>query len=101
MRMLLWIAAWVGVAIWSLVAFAGHALLGVAGELFAANADIAPLSPEGVVGLSTLVDGLAAFGQGAVFFIWAFGSLLILAVPYIASRLIGRRSGATGLPLRK
>jgi hypothetical protein len=101
MRMLLWIAAWIGVAIWSLFAFAGHALLGVAGDLFVANADIAPLSPEGVVSLSALIDGLAAFGQGAVFFVWAIGSLVILSVPYFASRLFGRRSGAMRLPQRR
>jgi hypothetical protein len=91
MRTLSWIIAWIAVAVWSLVAWAGHAFLGFAGDVVADNADVAsdlvPVPPEGVELLSGLADTAAWLGQGAVVVVWAIGVLAILAVPAILGLL--------------
>jgi hypothetical protein len=97
MRTLVWMLAWASVALWSLVAWMGHGLVGFAGDVVADNADVAPVTPEGVELLSGLVDWIAWAGQGAVVAVWAIGALAILAAAAVVVRLLGGR----GTPARR
>jgi hypothetical protein len=94
MKTLVWILAWISVAIWSLVAWAGHGLLGFAGGMVADNADVAPVTPEGVELLSGLADWMTWAGQGAVVVVWAVGALAILGVAALVARLLRPRPPA-------
>ncbi len=87
MKGLIWGIAIVLAAIWSLVAWAGHGLIGFAGRLLADNADLAPVDPEGVVLISEWTDVLAGFGQGTVAVIWGIGLLLIVGLAALAAKI--------------
>lgn len=91
MRTLMWTVAWIGVAIWSMIAWFGHAMIGVLGAVFGGGGVTTDFGPIGGTGLQNLVDGMADLGQGAVLVVWAIVSLMILAVPAVLGRLFGRR----------
>lgn len=94
MRTLMWTFAWIGVAIWSLIAWSGHAIIGIAGAVFGGGGVTTDFGPIGGTGLQNLVDAMADLGQGAVLVVWALVSLMILAVPAIIGRIFGSRRRA-------
>jgi hypothetical protein len=85
-----WVLAWVAVAIWSLVAFSAYGLLDLLGGLLARNADTLASDPPTVEWLFWVVSGLKNLGLTAILVVWGFVSLVILAVPWGLSRLAGR-----------
>jgi hypothetical protein len=94
MRTLMWTLAWIGVAIWSLIAWSGHAIIGIVGAVFGGGGTTMDFGPIGGTGLQNLVDAMADLGQGAVLVVWALVSLMILAVPAILGRIFGSRRRA-------
>ena len=90
MRRLLWILAWIGVAVWSLFAWGAYGLLDLFGNVAARNADIVSNHPETVEWLSWAITTLRGLGLAAVVFVWGLVSLLILAVPAVLGLFLGR-----------
>ena len=90
MTRVVWVLAWVAVAIWSLVAFSAYGLLDLLGGLLARNADTLASDPPTVEWLFWVVSGLKNLGLTALLVVWGFVSLVILAVPGGLSRLAGR-----------
>src|SRR5690348_10051406 len=89
MRRLLWILAWIAVAIWSLFAWGAYGLLDFFGGVAARNADVVTGHPETVEWLSWALTVLRSLGLGAIVILWGFVSLLILAVPAVLGLLLG------------
>jgi hypothetical protein len=90
MRRLLWVLAWIAVAVWSLFAWGAYGLLDFFGGVAARNADVVIGHPETVEWLSWAFAVLRSLGLGAVVFVWGLVSLLILAVPAVLSLFLGR-----------
>lgn len=89
MRRLLWVFAWIAVALWSLFAWGAYGLLDFFGGVAARNADIVTGHPESVEWLSWGLMTLRGLGLGAIVFVWALVSLLILAVPAVLGLFFG------------
>ncbi|MBB3017817.1 fatty acid desaturase [Microvirga lupini] len=89
MRRLLWVLAWMAVAIWSLFAWGAYGLLDFFGGIAARNADIVTGHPETVEWLSWALTTLRGLGLGAIVVVWGLVSLLILAVPAVLSLFLG------------
>jgi fatty acid desaturase len=78
MKRLLWVLAWIAVAFWSLFAWGAYGLL----DFFTGH-------PESVEWLSWALMTLRGLGLGAIVFVWALVSLLILAVPAVLGLFLG------------
>src|SRR3712207_8937978 len=89
MRRLLWILAWIAVAVWSLFAWGAYGLLDFFGGFAARNADIVTGSPEAVEGLSWALTTLRGLGLGAIVVVWGLVSLLILAGSAVVGAVLG------------
>ena len=89
MTRLVWAFGWVGVAIWSLFCALAYGLFDLVGKGFMRNADAFSNSPEAVESLWKFFSFLHSFSTGAVLVIWAFVSLMILAVPWAIDRMVG------------
>ena len=90
MRRLLWILAWVAVAVWSLFAWGAYGLFDLFGDVAVRNADAVTNHPETVEWLSWALSVLRSLGLAAIIVVWAAISLLILAVPTIIGFFLGR-----------
>src|SRR3712207_4878458 len=90
MRRLLWILAWIAVAVWSLFAWGAYGLLDFFGGIAARNADMVTGHPETVEWLSWALTALRGLGLGAIVVVWGLVSLLILAVPALLGVFLGR-----------
>lgn len=95
MSRLLWFFGWAGVAVWSLLCAATYGLLDVVGRIFMRNADAFSSDPNTVEGLWRMLNGLHTLSTGAVMVVWALVSLLILSVPWLLDRMVGRATGPT------
>ena len=82
MTRVLWVFAWIAVAIWSLVAFSAYGLLDLFGGLLARNADTLASEPGTVEWLFWITNGLKNIGLTAILLVWGLVSLAILAVPW-------------------
>ena len=91
MRRLLWVLAWIGVALWSLFAWGAYGLLDVFGDVAVRNADIVSDHPETVEWLSWGFSVLRNLGRGAIVFVWGAVSLLILAIPAVIGLILPTR----------
>jgi hypothetical protein len=89
MKRLLWVLAWIAVALWSLFAWGAYGLLDFFGGVAARNADIVTGHPESVEWLSWALMTLRGLGLGAIVFVWGLVSLLILAVPAVLGLVFG------------
>ena len=98
MKTLIWIATAVLLGLWSLVAWITHGLVSVAGNLVANNADIIPADPLLIEWASWLASAGTGVGEWLVVAVWAFVSLILLAVGFVATRLVPRFR--QGLPAR-
>ncbi len=92
MSRLIWVFAWLGVAIWSLFAFSAYGLLDLFGGLIARSADAFTRDPETEEWLFWLFNGLKNLGLTAILVIWGLVSLCLLAVPWFFDRLAGHAS---------
>jgi hypothetical protein len=98
MKRLLWILAWIAVAVWSLFAWGAYGLLDLFGGLASRNADVVTSNPETVEWLSWGLSTLSGLGLAAIVVVWGVVSLLILAVPAAASLILGRASPSQRQP---
>ncbi|NBJ13175.1 hypothetical protein [Microvirga arsenatis] len=89
MKRLLWVLAWIAVALWSLFAWGAYGLLDFFGGVAARNADIVTGHPETVEWLSWALTTLRGLGLGAIVVVWGLVSLLILAVPAVLGLFLG------------
>lgn len=90
MSRVLWFGAWVAVACWSLVAFAGYGLLDAFGALAMRNADAFSSDPDTVVWIFQVFDWVRSLSTSIALVVWGVVSLAILAVPWLLDRLVGR-----------
>lgn len=89
MKRLLWILAWIAVAVWSLFAWGAYGLLDFFGGFAARNADMVTGHPESVEWLSWALMTLRSLGLGAIVVVWGLVSLVILAVPAVLGLFLG------------
>lgn len=92
MRSLIWTVTAAVIALWSLVAWIVHGLVGVAGNLVAANADIVPADPLLIEWASWLASAGTGVGEWLVIALWAIVSLVLLALGFLGTRLAPRLS---------
>ncbi|WP_181707873.1 hypothetical protein [Chthonobacter rhizosphaerae] len=78
--------------VWSLIAWAMHALVQAAGNVAALNSDLLPVPPEWVVFLSEIFSGAGGIGATLVVVIWGFGTALIVGAAALGLA-IARRAG--------
>ena len=90
MTRVLWVLAWIAVAVWSLVAFSAYGLLDLFGGLLARNADSLASDAGTVEWLFWVANGLKNLGLTAILVVWGLVSLAMLAVPWGLSRLAAR-----------
>lgn len=98
MSRLLWVFGWVGVAIWSLFAFAAYGLLDVAGGAAMRNADMFSTDPETVEWLFRLFSWTRGVSTSVVLVVWGVVSLAILSVPWIFDRLVANARPVEAAP---
>lgn len=90
MRSLIKIVAAIVLVLWSLFAWAVHALLGAAAGFAVANTWLIPVPPEWVYWAAAVLDGASGVGSVLVWIVWALGAAMILIVAAIALKLAGR-----------
>lgn len=90
MKTLIWILTAVVLGLWSLLAWITHGLVSVAGNLVASNADLLPADPLLIEWASWLASAGTGVGEWLVVAVWAFVSLILLALGYVATRLVPR-----------
>ena len=89
MKTLVWVLTITLLALWSLVAWITHGLVGVAGSLVSSNADIIPADPLLIEWASWLASAGAGVGEWLVVAVWALVSFVMLALAFVAKRLRG------------
>ena len=92
MRNLVWIATAAIIALWSGVAWLLHAAIGLGGSLAATNADLIPANPELVEWASWFALFGTGVGEWLVIAIWAVVSAVLVALGFVATRLLPRLS---------
>ena len=90
MRRLLWVLAWISVAIWSLFAWGAYGLFDLFGGVAVRNADMVTNHPESVEWLAWALAVIRSLGLTAIVVVWAAISLMILAVPAVLGLFLGR-----------
>ncbi len=95
MKTLIWIATAAVVGLWSLLAWIIHGLVGVAGSLVSSNADIIPADPLLIEWASWLASAGAGVGEWLVVAVWALVSFVMLALAFVATKLLPVRRRAT------
>jgi hypothetical protein len=90
MKTLIWAATAVLLGLWSLLAWVTHGLVGVAGTLVANNADIIPADPLLIEWASWLASAGTGVGEWLVVALWAFVSLILVALGFVATKLVPR-----------
>lgn len=93
MKTLVWILTGTALALWSLVAWITHGLVGIAGDLVASNADILPADPLLVEWASWLATMGTGVGEWLVVALWALVSLVLLGLGFVAAKLVPRLGG--------
>ena len=97
MKTVIWIATALVLGLWSLLAWITHGLVGVAGSLVASNADIIPADPLLIEWASWLASAGTGVGEWLVVALWALISLVMLALAFVATKLLPvRPQRATG-----
>ena len=92
MKTLVWVLTLTVIALWSLVAWITHGLVGVAGGLVASHAAIIPAAPILVEWASWLASAGTGVGEWLVVAVWGLVSLVLLALGFVATKLLPRLS---------
>lgn len=95
MKTLIWGATLIVIALWSLLAWLTHGLVGVAGSLVASNADLVPADPLLIEWASWLASAGTGVGEWLVVALWAVVSLVMLGLGFVAAKLVPRLGGVT------
>ena len=99
MKTLIWGLTAILIALWSLVAWAAHALLGAGGQLAANNADLIPADPLAIEWISWLANSGTGLGEWLIIVLWGFVSLVIFAIGFVATRFVPRLT--TSIPANR
>ncbi|MBX9907523.1 MAG: hypothetical protein K2Z25_02315 [Beijerinckiaceae bacterium] len=91
MQLGIWMLAFVAIAVWSLIAWAGDGLLDWTTDWAADNADKVSSVPEIVEWLSWGLRSLGNASEIIVLIVWAIGSILIIAAAGLANRFLAGR----------
>lgn len=95
MKTLIWLATAALAAVWSLICWGAHVLIGYGGSLAARNADIVPYAPPELIELASwLAVAGTHVGEWLVVAVWAIGMAILLGLAAVGRRLLGRRSDA-------
>ncbi len=95
MKSLIWLATAALAAIWSLMCWGAHALIGYGGNIAARNADVVPYLPPELVELASwLAVAGTNVGEWLVVAVWVLGMVILLALVAVGRRVLGRRSEA-------
>ena len=94
MRNLVWGVTALLLLLWSGLAWLAHGLVGVGGEFVATNADILPADPLLVEWASWLASAGTGVGEWLIVALWALVSLVIVALGFVAARLVPRFTSA-------
>ena len=86
MRSFVWLAAWVGVALWSVFCGAAYGVFNLVGGSLARNADLFSSDPQTVEWIFRAFSAIQSLSTGAVLVGWAVVSLMMLAVPWTLDR---------------
>jgi hypothetical protein len=86
MRKLVWFATIAAIAVWSLVAWAAHWLLGFGGTALSSNADALPVDPLAVEWIWWLSTIGTSVGEWIVIAVWALGSLAIVTLGFVGAK---------------
>lgn len=97
MRRAVWLAAWAGVAIWSLFCAAFYGVVNVIGGWFARNADMVSSDPQVVEWTWRVLSAVHSLSTSAVLVGWGLVSLMILAVPWLLDRLASPGPGGPAM----
>jgi hypothetical protein len=90
MKTLVWTLTGLVLALWSLVAWIIHGLVGVAGGIVASNADIIPADPLLIEWASWLASAGTGVGEWLVVAVWGLVSLVLLALGFVITKLLPR-----------
>ena len=90
MKAFLWIVTSIFIAFWTVSAWIAYAIIDVSGNWASGNADAVTSHPETVETLSWLARVLSGAGEFLVIAIWAIGTLMLAAVPWLLGKLIDR-----------
>jgi hypothetical protein len=100
MRRLIIVVAAVLLGLWSLFAWAVHALLQAASGFAAENAYLVPVPPEWVYWAAQVFSGASGIGGVLVWIVWGLVAALIVVLALVALKLAGngrdRRGAAPG-----
>ena len=92
MRISVWVAAIIALAVWSLLAWVGHALLDWSSDWASANADKISSVPEIVEWVSWGFRSLGNASEIVVVIVWAIGAILIIGLAGLVSRFLAGRA---------
>ena len=92
MSRLIWVIAWFGIAIWSLVAFLAYGLVDALGSAAMRNADMFSSDPETVEWVFRVISWIHSLSTSIALVVWGVVSLAILGVPWLLDRMVGRSS---------
>ena len=88
MKTLVWTLTAAVIALWSLLAWITHGLVGVAGGLVASNADIIPADPVLIEWASWLASAGTGVGEWLVIAVWGLVTLVLVALGFVATKLL-------------
>ncbi|MFM7253899.1 MAG: hypothetical protein ACKO27_12655 [Ilumatobacteraceae bacterium] len=88
MKTLIWCGTVVLAAIWSLIAWMVHALVGMAGGVIESTTGIIPVDPVLAEWAAWLASAGTGVGEWLVVALWAIGSLVLLVLGFVATRFV-------------
>lgn len=101
MSRVLWVFGWIGVAIWSLVAFVVYGFIDLVGQAMMRNADAFSSEPETVEWIWRVMSWIHGASTSVTLVVWGLVTLAILSVPWLFDRLSARaRPAGTIRPRR-
>lgn len=109
MKRLVWVLAWVGVALWSLFALGAHGVLDLVWSATTAGADLAPREPGSFTtgephpleDLFPFFAALKSLGGFALVAVWAVGAATMLGGTWAILRLNDALWAATAAPAER
>src|SRR3712207_1460127 len=91
MRTVLWVFAWIGVAVWSIFSLVGFGVLGLLGDAAREFSGHVPGFPDEFFTAPWLAGLMQSIGTFALFIVWVVGTAVILAVPAVIGLFLPRR----------
>jgi hypothetical protein len=91
MRTVLWVFAWIGVAVWTIFSLVGFGVLGLLGDAARVFSGHVPGFPDEFFSAPWLAGLMQSIGNFALFIVWVVGTGILLAVPAIIGLFLPRR----------